>query len=84
MKPTKHITTLERRYHKLGVDVVKVLSTVDGDLVADGFRCRTCGTVFMPDGPRIRNRHRCPYGCNKDAGVRRWDTLQAWKESQDG
>lgn len=65
MKLTRNMETLERSYAKLGVDVVKVETTLDGDLVADGFRCQTCGTVFMPDGPRVRNRHRCPYGCNK-------------------
>lgn len=65
MKLTKNSETLERRYAKLGVDVIKVVRTLEGHLVADGFRCRYCGTTFLPDGPHIRNRHRCPYGCNK-------------------
>ena len=65
MKLTKNSETLERRYAKLGVDVIKVVRTLEGCLVADGFRCHVCGTTFLPDGPRIRNRHRCPYGCNR-------------------
>jgi len=64
MKLTRNMETLERQYAKLGVDVIKVVHTLEGYLVADGFRCRVCGTMFLPDGPRIRNRHRCPYGCN--------------------
>ena len=66
MKATKNIETLERHYDKLGVDVVKVERTLEGDLIADGFCCKTCGNLFMPDGPRVRNRHRCPNGCNGD------------------
>lgn len=69
MKPTRNMDTLERRYHKLGVDVVKVERTLDGEFVANGFCCKTCGTVFIPHGPRIRNRHRCPNGCNKGIGT---------------
>lgn len=65
MKLTRNPVTLERWYAKHGVDVINVVRTLEGYLVADGFRCRVCGTTFLPDGPRIRNRHRCPYGCNK-------------------
>ena len=63
MKLTKNSETLERRYAKLGVDGINIVRTLEGYLVADGFRCRVCGTRFYP-GPRIRNRHRCPNGCN--------------------
>jgi hypothetical protein len=59
------ILMIERRYAKLGVDVTKVVTTIDGSLIADGFRCHFCGTVFLPDATRQRNRHRCPRGCNK-------------------
>ena len=64
MKLTKNSDTLERWYAKLGVDVINVVRTLEGCLVADGFRCRVCGTRFLP-GPRIRNRQRCPCGCNR-------------------
>lgn len=66
-KLTKNTETLERRYAKLGVNVLNVVRTLEGYLVADGFRCRVCGTSFLP-GRRIRNRHRCPYGCNRARG----------------
>lgn len=68
MRLTKNVETLNRRFDKLGVSVVKVASTVEGYLIADGFRCHSCNTVFMPNG--IRNRHRCPYGCNRKECVR--------------
>lgn len=64
MKFTKNMETLERRCAKLGVDVINVVRSLEGYLVADAFRCRVCGTRFWP-GPRIRNRHQCPYGCNR-------------------
>ncbi len=64
MKPTKNITTLERRYDNLGVDVTTVVNTVEGYLIAEDFQCRSCGTNFSPDAKRVRNRHRCPNGCN--------------------
>ncbi len=64
MKPTKNITTLERRYANLGVDVTKVVASLEDVLIADGFLCRSCGTCFFPDAKRVRNRHRWPSGCN--------------------
>lgn len=68
MKLTKNPETLGRRYAALGVDVIRTVTTADGDLIADGFRCRSCGTVFLPDAARLRNRHRCPNGCNRPGG----------------
>lgn len=65
MKPTKNLETLGRRYATLGVDVTGTVTTADGDLIAGGFRCRSCGTEFLPDAARLRNRHRCPNGCNR-------------------
>jgi hypothetical protein len=64
VKPTKNHEALARRYAALGVDVTRTVTTADGDLIADGFRCRSCGVVFLPDTARLRNRHRCPNGCN--------------------
>lgn len=63
MKPTKNLNTLKRRYSQLGVTVTKTVATTEGHLVADGFRCRKCGTQFFPDARQLRNRHRCPNGC---------------------
>ena len=70
MRFAKNMETLERRYAKLGVDVINVVRTLEGYLVADGFCCRVCGTRFLP-GSKIRNRHRCPYGCNRPNGGER-------------
>jgi hypothetical protein len=64
MKPTKNLATLERRYAKLGVDATKALCDTEGYLIADGFICLSCGTLFSPNRNRIRHRHRCPNGCN--------------------
>jgi hypothetical protein len=63
MKPAKKMKTLERRFSRLGVAVLRTVKTVDGYLVPDGFRCDRCGLEFFPDATRLRKRHWCPNGC---------------------
>lgn len=69
MKPTKNLNTLNRRYSRLGVTVTKTAATTEGHLIADGFRCCKCGTVFFPEAKQVRNRQRCPNGCNLGASA---------------
>lgn len=57
---------MERQYAKVGVDIYACEWAVDGEPVATGFRCQTCGCAFSPDAKRSRNRHRCPNNCNAD------------------
>ncbi len=64
MNATRNFTTLERRYDKLGARVTKVVATVEGYVIAEGFQCHSCGACFVPAAERIRNRHRCPNNCN--------------------
>lgn len=69
MKPTKNLKTLEQRYSQLGVTVTNTVATTEGYLVANGFRCCKCGTVFFPNAKQVRNRHRCPNGCKQKAKI---------------
>lgn len=64
MKPTRDKATLDRRYAMLGVTVTKVLSDLEGYLIADQFCCNDCGTIFSPASTRQRNRYMCPNGYN--------------------
>jgi hypothetical protein len=70
MRQTKNVETLERWYDLVGVDVRGFVRDVDDYLIADCFTCRECGCTFTVDANRARNRHRCPYGCNKGLRLR--------------